>query len=58
MILGDPKDKESIENYINANFIDFLGKKAIGTQAPISKTTFYNFWLFLGIFWGKKWSFP
>jgi protein tyrosine phosphatase len=44
VILGDPKDKESIENYINANFIDFLGKKAIGTQAPISKTTFYNFW--------------
>jgi protein tyrosine phosphatase len=38
------KDKDSIENYINANFIEFLGKRVIATQAPISKATFYNFW--------------
>jgi protein tyrosine phosphatase len=42
--LGDESDQENIENYINANFIDFVGKKAIATQAPISKFTFYNFW--------------
>jgi protein tyrosine phosphatase len=44
VLLGDPNDKDNIENYINANFIDFLGKRAIATQAPISKCTFYNFW--------------
>ena len=43
-MLGDPNGKDNIENYINANFIDLLGKKAIATQAPISKGTFYNFW--------------
>lgn len=42
--LGKPQDQNTIDNYINANFIDIAGKKAIATQAPIFKTTSYNFW--------------
>ena len=42
--LGKPTEQDKIENYINANFIDILGKKAIATQAPMAKSTIYNFW--------------
>ena len=45
--LGKPEDKDSIENYINANLIEIRGKQAIATQAPLSKTTFYNFYRML-----------
>ena len=42
--LGNKEEHDNIDNYINANMIDFRGKTAIATQAPISKFTFYNFW--------------
>lgn len=44
VLLGKPSEKDHIDNYINANFINIEGKKAIAAQAPISKLTFYNFW--------------
>jgi protein tyrosine phosphatase len=43
VLLGKPSEKDQIENYINANFINIEGKVAIATQAP-PKTTFHNFW--------------
>lgn len=42
--LGKEEDKNDIENYINANFIQIQGKQSIATQAPINKFTIYNFW--------------
>ncbi len=37
------EDKEKIENYINANVINFEGKQCIATQGPLT-STFYNFY--------------
>jgi tyrosine-protein phosphatase non-receptor type 12/18/22 len=42
-VLTTEEEKDRIENYINANVIEFEGKKIIATQAPLT-STFYNFY--------------
>lgn len=42
--LGKEEERDQIENYINANFVQIQGKLSIATQAPINKFTIYNFW--------------
>ena len=41
--LGNEAEKESIENYINANVVQVDGRRAIATQGPLTNS-FYNFW--------------
>ena len=43
VILGDEAEKNSPDNYINANIIEVDGHKCIATQGPLH-TTVHNFW--------------
>lgn len=43
VLLSDGPEKDSPDNYINANFIEICDKKVIATQGPLN-STFNNFW--------------
>lgn len=43
VLLAEGPEKDSPNNYINANFIEICDKKVIATQGPLN-STFDNFW--------------